>query len=64
MGRVLDWPGSLEGTWFDRTKEYAARMRGESFQARDFAETETVVFEQLPCWKHLSRRPIGRESAV
>ena len=65
VGRVLEWPGvhsagallagrSLEGTWFDRTKEYAARMRGESFQTRDFTETETVVFEQLPCWKHLS----------
>ena len=65
VGRVLEWPGvhsagallegrDLEGTWFDRTKEYAAKVRGESFQALDFAETETVVFEQLPCWKHLS----------
>ena len=42
VARPRDWPGaqcvealvegvSLEGLWFDRTREYAARVRGESF---------------------------------
>jgi hypothetical protein len=44
----------LEGTWFNRTAEYGARQRGKSFHVRDFAETETLFFEPLPCWAHLT----------
>jgi len=44
----------IEGTWFDRTREWAARQRGEEFGARQFAETEVVQFAPLPCWQHLS----------
>ncbi len=29
-------------------------IRGESFSARKFAETETLRFEPLPCWTHLT----------
>ena len=65
VARVLDWPGvhcaaalleglSLEGTWFNRTAEYGARQRGKSFHVRDFAQTETLRFEPLPCWAHLT----------
>ena len=64
VSRLVEWPGvhcvsalltdqSLEGTWFDRTREYSARMRGEDFEARSFAETEIVTLEPLPCWAHL-----------
>ena len=45
---------STEGTWFDRTKEWEARQRGEEFGARQFADTEVVNFTPLPCWGHLS----------
>jgi hypothetical protein len=62
---VIDWPGvhcatalltgdPVEGTWFDRTQEWAARQRGESFAARRYALTEEVVLSPLPCWRHLS----------
>ncbi|HEX7181154.1 MAG TPA: transposase [Thermoanaerobaculia bacterium] len=59
------WPGlhcvqalldgePLAGYWFDRTKEYAARLRGEDFGRLEYATREEVILEPLPCWKHLS----------
>ncbi|HEX7180606.1 MAG TPA: hypothetical protein VF756_02100 [Thermoanaerobaculia bacterium] len=65
VARLEDWPGvhcvsalltgqSPEGTWFNRTREYSARQRGEEIRPRSFAETEVVTLEQLPCWAHLS----------
>jgi hypothetical protein len=62
--RLRDWPGVsavralldgevLEGRWFDRTQEYAARRRGEKFDHDKYATPETLRLEQLPCWKHL-----------
>ena len=60
-----DWPGvhmvraildgeALTGTWFDRTKEYAARLRGETFTRYQYATQETVTLSLLPCWRRLS----------
>jgi hypothetical protein len=65
VARPQDWPGvhcvyalltgqPIEGTWFDRTREWEARLRGEEFGARQFAETETVCLVPLPCWRNLS----------
>jgi hypothetical protein len=65
VGRVLEWPGvhcaaalldgePLEGYWFDRTREYGARLRGEAFDRLRYAMRETVVLSPLPCWAHLS----------
>ena len=65
VARVEDWPGislvksvlsgePVRGTWFDRTAEYRARLRGEDFEPRRYATEETVVLSQLPCWRHLS----------
>jgi hypothetical protein len=62
----LEWPGvhcaqailseaPLEGVWFDRTREGVARRRGEDVGPRDFAETEVLEWNPLPCWAHLSR---------
>ena len=59
------WPGvhcakalvegtALEGVWFDRTKEYAARRRGEDFDRYKYATRETLTLDPLPCWRHLS----------
>ena len=65
VARPQDWPGvhcvtalltgqPIEGAWFDRTREWEARLRGEEFGARRFAETETVSFVPLRCWRDLS----------
>jgi len=65
VARPRDWPGAqcvealvrgrpLEGLWFDRTREYAARVRGEEFRRMEYATTEEVKLEPLPCWQHLS----------
>ena len=65
VARVEDWPGislvksilsgePVRGTWFDRTAEHRAKLRGEDFESRKYATEETVELSQLPCWRHLS----------
>src|SRR5215218_8396875 len=65
VARVEDWPGislvksvlsgdPVRGTWFDRTEEHRARLRGETFEPRRHATEETAELSQLPCWRHLS----------
>ena len=62
-----DWPGAqcvdalttgqpLEGLWFDRTREYAARARGEEFHQLEYATQENFRLSPLPCWRHLSEK--------
>jgi hypothetical protein len=62
--RLEDWPGvhsvrallhdePLIGYWFDRSQEYAARRRGETFDRYRYATEETVELSPLPCWKDL-----------
>ena len=64
--RVEQWPGvhcaksllsgePAVGYWFDQTKEYAARRRGEKFDRMRYATREILVLSPLPCWKHLSQ---------
>jgi hypothetical protein len=43
----------MEGIWFDRTKEYAARSRGEDVAPRRFATREVLELDPLPCWRHV-----------
>lgn len=61
----FDWPGvhcakaltrgeKLEGVWFNRTKEWAARNRGLNFGTYDFATRYEVGFAQLPGFRELS----------
>ena len=68
VARPQDWPGvhcanalltgePIEGTWFNRTKEWEARQRGEEFGARQYAETEVVTLSPLPCWRDLAGEP-------
>jgi REP element-mobilizing transposase RayT len=63
--RPRDWPGVhavrallegevLEGLWFDRMKEYAARRRGEKFDRLQYATREVLELHPLPCWKDLT----------
>ncbi len=63
--RVCQWPGvhsaealmhgtPLEGHWFDRTRQYAARNRGEELSREQYVFTESVVLSPIPCWAHLA----------
>ncbi|HEX7184587.1 MAG TPA: transposase [Thermoanaerobaculia bacterium] len=62
---LRQWPGlhcvrvlldgePLVGYWFDRTKEYAARLRREDFDRLKYATREELLLEPLACWEHLS----------
>jgi REP element-mobilizing transposase RayT len=62
--RVCQWPGvhsaealmhgtPLEGHWFDRTREYAARNQGEELSRDEHVFAESVVLSPIPCWAHL-----------
>ena len=65
VARPRDWPGAhsilgllerepLRGRWFDRTREYSARIRGEANHPHKFSTKEVVHLTPLPCWRHLS----------
>jgi hypothetical protein len=65
------WPGPnciaaltkgelLRGTWFDRSKEFLARQRGEKVSPLQFATTFDVRVTPLPCLRHLT--PDQRET--
>jgi REP element-mobilizing transposase RayT len=58
------WPGvhavralldgePVQGYWFDRTQEYAARRRGEEPDRLRYAKPYTVALSPLPCWQDL-----------
>ena len=60
----FDWPGvhcahslvtgePLEGVWYNRTKEWAARQRNLEFGEEDFATRYRVGFAPLPAYRHL-----------
>jgi hypothetical protein len=62
--KVSQWPGvhcaralvegaPVEGYWFDRSQEYAARRRREDFGRLRYATPETLTLSPLPCWKDL-----------
>jgi REP element-mobilizing transposase RayT len=64
VARPEQWPGvnpwkalrdggSLNGTWFDRTRAYEARRSRKSFDPLEFAVRETVVLAPLPSWRYL-----------
>ncbi len=65
VGSPLEWPGvhcaralitgeRVEGTWFNRSLESNASLRGETYEERKYASIEVVHLSPLPCWKHLS----------
>ncbi|HXO19627.1 MAG TPA: hypothetical protein VOA87_06840 [Thermoanaerobaculia bacterium] len=74
VARPQDWPGAhgvqallegepLTGRWFDRTQEYAARSRGETFPRLKFASTETLTLAPIPCWRHLTNSQLRQRVA-
>ncbi len=69
--RAIDWPGvhsaraltrdhPLRGWWFSRTREGAARRRGEHYGHFEYATEETVYLDPLPCWRHLPIEEVRR----
>lgn len=70
----LDWPGvhsakpmieggEIQGTWFNRSREYTARRRGQELLREEFTQTETVALTPLPCWSTLSPALYRRQVA-
>lgn len=66
VARPRDWPGAhcvdallarvpLTGLWFDRTREYSARLRGETADRLKYSTKEMVQLAPLPCWQRLSK---------
>jgi hypothetical protein len=45
---------TVEGTWFDRTREYNAQLRGKELEKGESASPEVVWLSPLPCWSHLA----------
>jgi hypothetical protein len=43
----------LQGHWFDRTRQYAARNQGEELRQDQYVFAESVVLSPIPCWAHL-----------
>ncbi len=71
----LEWPGvhaaralvhgeTIEGFWFNRTKEWAARRRGEDYGTYDYATRYQVGFSPLPAFRHLSPEEYSDRIAV
>ncbi len=71
VDKAIEWPGvnsarvltrdhPLRGWWFDRTKEFAARRRGEDYGRFEYATEETVYLDPLPCWRHLPIEEVRR----
>jgi len=65
LGSPAAWPGPnciaaltkgkpLRGTWFDRSKEFLARQRGETVFPLQFATTFDVKLTPLRCLQHLT----------
>jgi hypothetical protein len=66
VARVEEWPGvhcavplltgaPVEGTWYDRTLEYNAFLRGKELEPGASASRATVHLSPLPCcWEHLA----------
>jgi len=65
--RCLDWVGPhstralleeapLDGLWFSRSQESAARRKGEVIPAHRFATPEPLRLAPLPCWERLKPR--------
>ena len=70
----FDWPGvhcarslvsgePLEGYWFNRTKEWAARNRGLNFGYYDYATRYQVDLAPLPAFRGLSDAEYRRKAA-
>ena len=71
VGSPQEWPGvncaqalmegiSLKGLWFNRSRENNALRRGKAFHRLEFTAVETLTFDPLPCYHHLSKTAYRR----
>ena len=74
VARVLDWPGahcaaalltgeSPVGVWYDRTRQHAARHRGDEASDAEFATAHRLELAPLPCWRHLAPEVVRQRVA-
>ena len=74
VARVTDWPGAhwaaallagevAAGVWIDRTRQHAARHRGEEAPDAAFATAYRLRLAPLPCWRHLRAEKLRRHVA-
>lgn len=61
--RALLDSGSVQGVWYDRSRECLARHRGHDFDPDDFATRHDLELALLPCWKHLPNATIRSYAA-
>ena len=63
VAKADHWPGphcaaallantALEGVWYDRSREYAARNAGETTTPKEFVTRYELRLDPLPCWSH------------
>lgn len=61
VARPRDWPGAqcvmaltssetIRGHWYDRTREYSARMRGKPGGKSQYSTREVIQLDPMPCW--------------
>lgn len=60
---LLDPTRVSVGTWFDRSAEFRARLKGMEFGARTFASVESVALTPIPAWEGLSVEERRRRAA-
>lgn len=69
----LEWPGlhcaqaliegaALEGLWYDRTRQSAARRRGDDAALETFTTRYEIELVALPCWRHLPPELVRRHA--
>jgi REP element-mobilizing transposase RayT len=74
VARVTEWPGAhcaaalmsgepVVGVWYDRTRQHAARHRGEEAEDERFATNHRLDLLPLPCWRHLAPEVMRRRVA-
>jgi len=75
VATLRDWPGphcaealttgeACAGVWFDRHREWLARVRGEEKPPQGFCTHHQLALAPLPCWQHLAPVEVQRRIAL
>jgi hypothetical protein len=74
VAKLADWPGAhcaqalstdkhCTGVWFDRHRQWLARVRGEDTPPDDFVSQHQLTLAPLPCWRHLPAADVQQRVA-